>query len=246
MNQKKKTSQTVFITGAATGIGLATAKLLLSQGYNVTIFSLTKPSLQDMEILAAMPRALVLIGNICNSTQVKKALSATIKKFGSIDILINNAGISLHKPFKETTSIEWDSLINVNIKGMLTVTQCALPYLRKGGLASPKHREGGLIINIASDSALHPIPYLPIYSLTKAAVLNFSQSLDHEIKPFIRSIAVIPGSTNTDLFKKSFPSHTALYQPEDIAHVIAKVISGKQKPNKEGIINPFKHIFNKD
>ncbi|MCL5011912.1 MAG: SDR family oxidoreductase [Patescibacteria group bacterium] len=232
-----KNPKTVFITGGTTGIGLATARLLLSQGYNVAIFSLTKPLPQDFEILCAMPNALVLQGSVTNQKQVEAALQKTIKKFGSLDVLINNAGISLHKSFRETTPIEWNLLIDVNVKGVLTVTKCALPYIQKQKL--------GIIINIASDSALHPIPYLPIYSLTKAAVLNFSQSLDHEIKPRIRSIAIIPGSTNTTLFKKSFPHRKALYQPEDVARVIADVIFGKHKPNKQGIVNPFKHVFDK-
>lgn len=234
MNQKKKTSQTIFITGAATGIGLATAKLLLSQGYNVAIFSLTKPDIHDMEILSAIPHALVLTGNICNAMHVQKALSATIEKFGSLDVLINNAGISQKKLFKDSTAQEWDFIINVNIKGTLIVTQCALLYIHKGGL----------IINISSGSALHAVSHLSLYSLTKAALLNFTQSLDKEVqKDGIRVVVVTPGSTQTALFEKASPGKTPFYQPEDIAQVIVNTVSGKQKPDKNRIVNPFKHLY---
>lgn len=244
MNQKKKTSQTVFITGAATGIGLATAKLLLSEGYNVTIFSLFKPALEDIEVLSQIPTALVITGDICNRVHVQKALEATVKKFGFLDVLINNAGVSQKKLFRDSTPKEWDNIINVNIKGTLTVTQCALSYMHKGGPVSPKHREGGLVINIASGSALHAVSHLSIYSLTKAGILNFTQSLDKEIqKDGIRAIVITPGSTETALFEKASPGKTPFYQPEDIAQVIADTISGKQKPDVHRIVNPFKHLY---
>ncbi len=226
--------KTIFITGAATGIGLATAKLLLSEGYNVVIFSLTKPDVKDLEILDVLPNALILQGDITNEKQVKTALQRTIKKFGSLDVLINNAGISQKKLFIDSTSQEWDALISVNIKGTLIVTHEALRYLKKGGL----------VINIASGSALHAVSHLSIYSLTKAGILNFTQSLDTEIKKDgIRAVAITPGSTQTALFEKASPGKNPLYKPEDIAVVIADTISGKQKPNMHRIVNPFKHLY---
>jgi len=254
-SHKTTESKVVFITGAATGIGLAAAKLLLSQGYKVTLFSLTKPEKKDLEILSQIPTALVLQGNICNPIQVQKALTQTIKKFGHLDVLINNAGISQKKLFKDTTSKEWDTIIDINIKGTLTVTHCALPFLKKEWLASPKHKQphtaialtveqGGLIINISSGSALHAVSHLSIYSLTKAGILNFTQSIDKELQPLgIRAITITPGSTQTALFEKSSPRKTPLYQPEDIAQVIADTISGKQKPDKNRIVNPFRHLY---
>ncbi len=236
--------KTVFITGAATGIGLATAKLLLSEGYNVVIFSLTKPEAHDLEILHALPNALILQGDITNEKQVKIALQKTIKKFGSLDVLINNAGISQKKLFIDSIPQEWDKLISVNIKGTLIVTHEALRYLKKGGLASPKRREGGLIINIASGSALHAVSHLSMYSLTKAGILNFTQSLDTEIKKDgVRAIVITPGSTETALFEKASPGKNPLYKPEDVAVVIVDTISGKQKPDKYRIVNPFKHLY---
>ncbi len=229
-----KNPKTVFITGGATGIGLATARLLLSQGYNVAIFSLTKPLPQDFEILRAMPNALVLQGSVTNQKQVEAALQKTIKKFGSLDVLINNAGISQKKLFIDSTPQEWDAIMNVNIKGVLVVTRAALSHMHKGGL----------IINISSGSALHPIPHLSIYSLTKAAILNFTRSLDAEIKQHgVRAVVITPGSTQTALFEKASPGKTALYQPQDVAVVIADTISGKQKPDKYRVVNPFRHLY---
>lgn len=241
---KTKNPKTIFITGGATGIGLATAQLLLSQGYNVVIFSLTKPDPKDFEILRALPNALVLQGSITNQKQIQSAIQKTIKKFGSLNVLINNAGISQKKLFTDSSPQEWDTLIQVNIKGTLTVTYEALRFLKKGGLASPKHGEGGLIINISSGSALHPVSHLSLYSLTKAAILNFTQTLDAELKPHgIRAVTITPGSTQTALFEKSSPGKTALYKPQDIAAVIANVITGKQKPDKYRVVNPFRHLY---
>lgn len=237
-------NKTVFITGASSGIGLATAKLLLSQGYNVTIFSLTPPNAEDMRILARIPSALVLRGDITKPAQIKIALTKTKKKFGSVDVLINNAGISQKKLFKDSLPSEWDALIKVNIKGTLLTTKFALPYLSKRNHSSRQRNSNGLIINISSGSALHPVPHLSLYSLTKAAILNFTETFDAELKPHgIRAIAITPGSTQTALFEKSSPGKTPLYQPEDIAVVIADTISGKQKPDKHRVINPFKHLY---
>lgn len=228
-------NKTVFITGGASGIGLATVKLLLSEGYNVALFSVIKPSPEDAEILSHIPNALVLIGDIKNKIHVKHALEKTVKRFGSLDVLINNAGTSLHKTFEETTALEWDSLIGVNIMGTLTVTHCALPYIKKSK---------GLIINISSGSALHAVSHLSIYSLTKAAILNFTQSLHKELDSHgVRVVAITPGSTNTSLFHKSSPHKKALYEPEDIAEIIVRTVAGKQKPDKNRIINPFKHLY---
>ncbi len=229
-----KNPKTVFITGGATGIGLATARLLLSQGYNVAIFSLTKPLPQDFEILCAMPNALVLQGSVTNQKQVEAALQKTIKKFGSLDVLINNAGISQKKLFIDSTPQEWDAIMNVNIKGVLVVTRAALSHMHKGGL----------IINISSGSALHAVSHLSLYSLTKAGILNFTQSIDKELQPLgIRAVAITPGSTQTALFEKASPGKTALYQPQDVAVVIADTISGKQKPDKYRVVNPFRHLY---
>jgi NAD(P)-dependent dehydrogenase (short-subunit alcohol dehydrogenase family) len=224
----------VFITGASSGIGLATAKLLLSQGYNVAIFSLTPPEPKDAEILRHIHSALVLRGDITKEMQIKKALQKTVQKFGSLDVLINNAGISQKKLFADSSPKEWEIIININLKGTLLTTKCALPYMRKGGL----------VINISSGSALHPVPHLSLYSLTKAAILNFTQTLDAELQPRgIRAITITPGSTQTALFEKASPGKNPLYQPEDIAVVIADTISGKKKPDKYRVVNPFKHLY---
>ncbi|MCX7616273.1 MAG: SDR family oxidoreductase [Patescibacteria group bacterium] len=232
MNLKNKV---VFLTGGSSGIGLATAKKLLLEGAKVTIYSLEIPKDEEIKKIAANENALIIKGDICKAQEVAKAVSATLSKFQKIDILINNAAVAQRKKFIQTTKKDWDFLIDVNIKGTLTVTKEVLKEM----IANPK---GGMIINIASGAGVLGIGELSLYSLTKAALINFSQSLSQELSDYgIKVLAITPGSTDTQMFRKLFGERKAFHSAEEVAEVIIKSIKEEIKPDERLIIDVFHH-----
>jgi 3-oxoacyl-[acyl-carrier protein] reductase len=227
-------NKTVFITGATSGIGLEAAKILLDEGANVSIYSVIIPDKPDVKELKRHPHALLFKGDIRSQKDVGKAVKETTKKFGGIDVLINNAAIAQRKDFVDTTPKDWDDLIDVNIKGTLNITHEILKIMLS--------KKSGMIINISSGAAFDGIGHLSLYSLTKAAVMNFSQSLSEEIKPKgIDVLTIAPGSTNTGMFKKVFPGHKPHHTPKQVAEVIIKAAKKEIFPDDKLVIDVFYH-----
>lgn len=236
-------NKTVFITGAASGIGLETAKKFISEGANVVIYSrgtvnIPEGSFEDEHIL-------IHEGDVCDRDEVGRAVNAAMKKFGSLDVLINNAGIAQRKRFEEMTEDEWNKMINVNLCGMFIVTQEVLKAMDTGP-AAVEH-DGCIvrrkcIINISSGAGLVGIPELSIYSATKAAVIAFSQALSGELaQAGIDVIAVTPGSVDTGMFKELFKGVAPHHTPADVAEVVYKTVIGEIKPDNRMIVDKFYH-----
>jgi len=227
-------NKTVFITGATSGIGLETAKLFLEEGANVVIYSITIPDLPEVKEVQKHPHAFVIKGDIQDKKAVAEAVKKSIKKFGQIDILINNAAIAQRKNFIDTTADDWDALIDVNIKGTLIVTHEVLKEM----LA----KKSGTIINISSGAAFDGIGHLSLYSLTKAAVMNFSQSLYEEVSnKGINVLTVAPGSTDTEMFRKAFPGHKPHHTPRQVAEIIVKAAKKEIHPDDKLVVDVFYH-----
>ncbi len=225
--------KTIFITGGSTGIGLETAKMLLEKGANVGIYSITP--LKDKTLLKNS-KILFIKGDITKENKVNDAIKRTIKRFGNIDVLINNAAIVQKKEFIKTEKKDWDKIIDVNIKGTLTVTK----EFTKEILKLKKKKR--MIVNISSGAGIYGVEHLSIYSLTKSAIINLSQTLDQEISKYgIKTITITPGSVNTGMFKKAFPKKDARHSPEYVSEIITKAIEGKIKPDKNLIVDRFKH-----
>lgn len=226
--------KTAFITGGTSGIGLEVAKTMLSKGANVAVYS-TSPLLPDVKReLAAYPNFLVFKGDIRKRRSVRNAISQTIKKLGSLDILINNAAIARRELFIESTQRNWDDIIDINVKGTLCVTQEALFYMTQNN--------SGMIINIASGAGLRGIGGLGVYSLTKAALINFTQSLSEEVASYhINVVTIAPGSTNTQMFSDLFPEDKAHHAPQYIADVVIKTIQEDIHPNSDLVVDVFDH-----
>jgi len=224
------TTKTAFITGGTSGIGLATVKVFLEHGWNVAIYS--KERIKSDDALASNGHTLLFEGDIKKETQVKKALKKTIERFGGVDVLVNNAAIAQRKHFEETDARDWNTIIDTNIKGTLAVTHATLPFLKENG---------GVIVNVASGAGLYGIGELSLYSLTKAALINFSQSLSQELPNNIRVVTVTPGSTATSMFEGLFPEKEAAHSPQEVARVIFNTATGTQKPDKNLVVDVFTH-----
>lgn len=188
------TRKTWFITGASKGLGLTLAKKLLAQGYNVAATSRTIEVLKN-EIADVTPNFLPLSMNIVDEADVQKAINQAIAHFGSIDVIVNNAGYGLMGSVEELSDLEARTNFDVNVFGSLNVIRQALPHLRA--------QKNGHIFNISSIGGFSGgFPAFGIYCATKFAVHGFTESLLHEVKPFgINVSLVMPGYFRTNFLE---------------------------------------------
>src|SRR5688572_9517648 len=200
MNENK--TGVALVTGASSGIGRATALALEQAGYRV--FGTSRR--------AAAPNAdgiTMLVCDVTDEASVEKAVAEVLKRGGGIDLLVNNAGIGLLGGAEESSSAQAKALFDVNVFGVLRVTNAVLPTMRRQG--------NGRIINMSSVLGLIPAPYNALYAATKHAIEGYSESLDHELRTFgVRVVLIEPGLTRTS-FEESItrPDRVdALYDSE--------------------------------
>jgi NADP-dependent 3-hydroxy acid dehydrogenase YdfG len=200
-------TQTIFITGASSGIGKATALSFQDKGWNV-VATLRDPA--QAGDLAAMPRVLVKRLDVTDGASVTAAVDAAHARFGSIDVLLNNAGYGAYGPLE---AFDMDGIrrqFDTNVIGLLEVTKAVLPQMRAQGK--------GVIVNVSSIGGRMTFPLGALYHGTKFAVEGLSESLHFELEPLgIRVKIVEPGMIATDFSGRSLdfrqtPDLTA-YQP---------------------------------
>ena len=200
-------TQTIFITGASSGIGKATALHFQDKGWNV-VATLRDPA--QAGDLAALPRVLVTRLDVTDGASVTAAVDAAHARFGSIDVLLNNAGYGAYGPLEAFDMDGVRRQFDTNVIGLLEVTKAVLPQMRTQGK--------GLIVNISSIGGRMTFPLGTLYHGTKFAVEGLSESLHYELEPLgIRVKIVEPGMIATDFSGRSFdfrqaPDLTA-YQP---------------------------------
>jgi len=191
----KNTRKTWLITGASKGLGLTLAKKLLAHGYNVAATSRTINALKDA-IGENTTNFLPLAMNIVDEESVKAGIDKAVEHFGSIDVIVNNAGYGLIGGLEELTDEEARTNFDVNVFGSLNVIRKALPYLRE--------QKNGHIFNISSIGGFSGgFPAFGIYCATKFAVHGFTESLQQEVKPFgINVSLVMPGYFRTNFLEE--------------------------------------------
>ena len=195
------TNQTVIVTGGGGGIGAATCRRFAQAGAKVAIFDRDLAGAQKVvgEIVAAGGQAAAFACDITDRAQVDAAVAATIAQFGPIDVLINNAGWDVFKPFTKTVPAEWDKLVAINLIGPLHMHHAVLP----GMVARSKEAgwKGARIVNIASDAARVGSSGEAVYAACKGGVVAFSKTLAREhARHGITVNVVCPGPTETALF----------------------------------------------
>ena len=172
-----------IVTGASSGIGRATAKALQSAGFRVfgTSRRASAESADGVTMLAC---------DVTSDEFVAKLVDEVLAKAGSIDLLVNNAGIGLLGAAEESSTAQAQALFDVNVFGVLRVTSAVLPTMRRQGK--------GRIVNLSSVLGLLPAPYSALYASTKHAIEGYSESLDHELRTLgIRVVLVEPAYTRT-------------------------------------------------
>jgi len=184
----------VVITGASSGLGEATARLLSAEGATVVLGARRVERLKSLadELTANGGQALAVATDVTDRKQVKKLVDTAVQKFGRIDVMINNAGLMPHSPLERLKIDDWDRMIDVNIKGVLYGIAAALPYM--------KQQKAGHFINVSSVAGHKVTPNGAVYCATKHAVRALSEGLRVEVKPYnIRTTIISPGAVATEL-----------------------------------------------
>ncbi len=184
----------VLVTGAGAGIGRGIALRLAQAGAAVACVDLDEKAAAEVaaEIDPSGARALPLAGDVASEHDVARVVDAAAEALGGLDVLVNNAGITIVKRFEESTLGDWDRTMNVNLRSMFHCTKRALPWLRRA--------EGGNIVNLASMAALRfTVPHVA-YAASKAAIVSFTRDLAVELAADgIRVNAVAPGPIATQI-----------------------------------------------
>ena len=197
----------VLITGGASGIGAATAARFLEEGSVVCV--LDRDAEARRKIAHELPAlAGVLNADVSNLQQVQTAFAEAVRLMGGVDVLINNAGISIRHNFLDITSEEWDKVIAVNLTGVFFVAQTAARHMMERG--------SGVILQTASTNGVMGYPYYADYNATKAGVIELTKSMALELAPKVRVCAVAPGYVLT-------PMQRVEYTDEMLAEVNQKI-----------------------
>ena len=197
----------VVVTGGASGIGAATAARFLEEGSAVVVLD------RDQEaagrLAAELPGlAAVVMCDVSDLTQVKSAIQDAISAMGGIDVLINNAGISIRHDFLDITPEEWGDVIGVNLTGAFFVAQTVARHMVE--------KDGGVILNTASTNGIMGYRYYSDYNASKAGVIELTKSMALEFAPHIRVNAIAPGYIIT-------PMQRAEYTDEMLEEVNRKI-----------------------
>jgi NAD(P)-dependent dehydrogenase (short-subunit alcohol dehydrogenase family) len=185
-----------LVTGGSRGIGEATAKLLAKAGADVAVTSRKLPDLERVagEVRALGRRALAVECHVGRMEQLEPLVQRVVDELGRIDVLVNNAGTSFFAPAIEMTEKAWDTVMNLDLKGLFFLSQAAARRMRDQG-------SGGSIVNISSVAGYHPQMLSGHYSIAKAAVMMATQVMAAEWSPFgIRANCIAPGAIETKLY----------------------------------------------
>lgn len=208
-----------IVTGGSRGIGLAIAEALVSRGASVTAGGLDAERLADAG--ARLSKAVcgggvqTLQADVGNYAEVGRLVDATVKRFGGLDILINNAGVGNFANVSEMSPDDWRRMIDTNLTGVFYCCHAAIPHLRRRG--------GGWIINISSLAGKNAFPGAAGYCASKAGLNAFSEALMQELRyDDIRVSYIMPGSVGT-----GFGGHAGAdwkLAPEDVAQVVVDLV----------------------
>jgi 3-oxoacyl-[acyl-carrier protein] reductase len=187
------TGRVAIVTGGATGIGRATSLALAGAGANVVV-NYHRSEREAQEVLAAIssagyPEARIARADISSRSAVSELMECARSAFERVDVLVNNAGVSLRARLLDIDDAMWRTVIDVNLTGTFLCCQAAVPLMRQSG--------GGRIINISSVAGLLAMPGAPHYAAAKAGVLGLTRSIAEDLAPDILVNAIAPGWVET-------------------------------------------------
>lgn len=210
--------QVILITGASSGIGKATANLLVQQGY--TVYGTSRKVSENTNGVR------MLTMDVTQPASIQQAVEQILSEQGRIDILINNAGLGISGALELETDEEIGKQMDTNFMGVVRMCKAVIPIMRK--------ERKGFIINISSIGGLIAVPFQGFYSASKFAVEGYSEALQHEVRPFgIRVCLVEPGDFYTNFTANRDISSATLDNP-DYRKVFGRVIDAFEKMEKNG------------
>jgi NAD(P)-dependent dehydrogenase (short-subunit alcohol dehydrogenase family) len=223
MRVQRYADKVAIVTGAAGGIGLATAQRLGAEGARVVLVDLDRARLDaalPQVLQAGAPAAWAQVCDVAEETQVAAAVAAAMQHYGRLDLVVNNAGLMTFKPLVELTAADWNRVLGVDLLGAFFFIKHAFGVMRPGSA----------IVNVSSIHALQTAPLAAPYAAAKAALVSLTRSADIEGREKgIRANAVLPGAIDTAMLRdnpdvKSGAEHldpAEVGEPGDIAATIA-------------------------
>ncbi len=185
----------VLVTGGASGIGFATASRFLEEGCAVCILDRSAEALKEAKADLPALRAAIQ-ADVSQLAEVKRAVTEAMEAMGAIDVLINNAGISIRHDFLDITPEEWDQVLGVNLTGVFHVAQAVARLMMAQG--------SGVILNMASSGGGTGYPHYADYCASKGGVLALTQTMALELAPTVRVNAVSPGYVLTPMQRAEY------------------------------------------
>jgi NAD(P)-dependent dehydrogenase (short-subunit alcohol dehydrogenase family) len=209
-------SKTALVTGAASGIGAAIAERFLMAGFRVALFDINGDAARATAgRIPSDEQRIAIEGDVSDEFQVREAISRTVLTLGSLDVLINNAGIEINGTVVNQSSRDWDRQLSVNLSSVFLFSKYAIPEMQ---------HHGGSIINISSVHSLMSWPSCPAYDATKAGIIGITRAMavDHG-RDGIRVNAICPGYIETPLLAQWFASGAA--NKEDVlkSHPLGRI-----------------------
>ncbi|HDJ4588468.1 TPA: SDR family oxidoreductase [Staphylococcus aureus] len=218
------TDKIAVVTGAGSGIGEAIATLLHEEGAKVVLAGRNKDKLQNVANQLAQDSVKVVPTDVTKKEEVDELIKMAQQTFGGLDIVINSAGQMLSSKITDYQVDEWDSMIDVNIKGTLYTAKAALPTMLE--------QSSGHLINIASISGFEVTKSSTIYSATKAAVHTIAQGLEKELaKTGVKVTSISPGMVDTAITATYNPTDRKKLEPQDIAEAVLYALTQPKHVN---------------
>lgn len=198
-----------LVTGGSSGIGLAIARMLADEGFDLTLASRTK---EKIEAAAAEIGAYAVAADMGKEEDCIRVVAEHVGRFGGMDMLVNSAGIGIAGTVESLQAKHIDLQLGINFRGLLIVSREAIPHLKK---------TKGWVVNLASIAGTTPTPGLTVYGATKAAVIAVTRSQNAELDgDGVRAIAICPGFVDTPMAQWSGLSGDEMIQPEDCAEIV--------------------------
>jgi NAD(P)-dependent dehydrogenase (short-subunit alcohol dehydrogenase family) len=206
-------SRAALVTGGSSGIGLAIARALAAEGFALTLASRRS---EKVEAAAKELGAFAVAADVAQEEDCKRLVREHQDRHGRLDVLVNSAGIGIGGRIEALTTKQIDLQLAVNVRGLLLVTQAAIPMLRESR---------GIIVNLASIAGTVPTPSLSVYGATKAAVISLTRTLNAELEDDgIRATAISPGFVDTPMAQWSGLGADEMIRPEDCAEVVLMLL----------------------
>ena len=200
---------TALVTGGSSGIGLAIARMLRDECFELTLVS-RRP--ERIEAAAEELGAAAIAADLSEAEECARIVAEHRDRFGRLDLLVNSAGVGIGGRVEDLPAKHHDLQLAVNLRGLFLVTQAAIPLLRESK---------GWIVNLASIAGTVPTPGLATYGATKAAVIALTRSLNDELDADgVRAIALCPGFVDTPMAQWSGIEPSEMIRPEDCAEVV--------------------------